>query len=1226
MSYQTDGTASARADSPHAAFVVGLGASAGGIHALKEFFTHVAPDSGLAYVVILHLSPDYESQLAAVLQATAQIPVTQVNERVRIEANHVYVIPPNKNLSIADGDIVLSDMSRGEPRGAPVDFFFRALADARGSRSAAVVLSGTGPNGSAGIRRVKEYGGLTIAQDPNEAEYSDMPRNSIATGLVDFILPIAEMPARIAAYCDHLDRDQQFDEAGQSPVVNAEAMREVLTLLRLRTGHDFSNYKTATLGRRVQRRMHVRGVSSLADYSRSMREQPDEAVALMKELLISVTNFFRDRAAFDALAARVVPRLFEAWPGHDQVRVWVPGCATGEEAYSVAMLLAEHASAAPEPLGVQVFATDLDERAIAKAREGLYTDAEVADVSEERLKRFFHREPDGYRVDRGLRESVLFAHHNLITDPPFSHIDLIACRNLLIYLNRSVQSRVMETFHFALRPGGYLFLGASESPDGRNDLFMTIDKDAHLYESRTVTSRPTPHTSEPVLAHAHLFPPPRAEVRAPERFAPADVHQRLLEQYASPSLVATEHHQVVHMSATVGRYLRVAAGEPSADLMQLIRPELRAELRLALHEAARQRTAVDIRPLSLTLEGVQRAVNISVKPMLHDGDPARGFFLVTFDESEPDKRPEPKVRLPAAADDPAVRLEEELTRIKDQLRVTVEQSETQVEEAKASNEELQAMNEELRSSAEELETSKEELQSVNEELTTVNQELKITIEELAVANNDLQNLNNSSDVGTIFLDREFRVKLSTPAARRIFNLLDADVGRPLSDITNHIIYDRLDEDVRQVLNDLRMIDREIETRDGGWHLMRLRPYRTTDNRIDGVVITFQDITERRNAERQVRQSEERLRLLIDSAIDYAIFTMTPDGTIDSWNSGAQRMFGYAADEIIGQSFDRLFTAQDRAGGVPSAELARVARDGRALDERQHVRKNGTLFYCSGVTTRLNPTGGLGFAKIARDLTDQRDAADALKEAHAGIERGVEERTRALQQQVVERTTAQEHASDLVRKLVTSQEDERARIARDLHDQIGQQLTALRLTLERLADEGRSDGQLTRAVTLAKNIDSELGFIAWELRPAVLDDLGLSAALPRFVKDWSEHYGVVAEYRGSGFSSGHLPREGEVAFYRIAQEALNNVAKHAHASRVDVMLESRDGSIVLVVEDDGVGFDPSAVEGDGRGIGLVGMRERAALIGATLQIESAPGDGTSVFVRSTNRPPAQGEPR
>ena len=646
--------------------------------------------------------------------------------------------------------------------------------------------------------------------------------------------------------------------------------------------------------------------------------------------------------------------------------------------------------------------------------------------------------------------------------------------------------------------------------------------------------------------HADGTPVAHPQRPTPERIAPADLHQRLLDEYAPPSLVATEAHQVVHLSDRVGRYLQLTGGEPSADLLRLARPELRSDLRLALQEAVRQRACVQRPNVPIPLDGVERAVTITVKPVLREDVPLRGYFLILFDESDPD--------------------------------------------------------------------AQEELGSSAGVVTTFNQGLKGTSDELGVTNTDLLNLINSSDVGTIFLDRNLCVRLSTPTARAVFNLLDADAGRPLSDITSRLLYTGLLDDARSSLNDLRRIDHEVETRDGRWHAMHVRPYRTADDRIDGVVITFQDITERRSAERQVRQSEERLRLLIDSVLDYAIFTMASDGKIDSWNPGAERMFGYRADEILGTPLDLLFTPEDRAGGIPAQELERAARDGRAPDERYQLRKSGERFYCSGVTTRLDPAGGLGFAKIARDLTAQRKAAEALKEAHASLEHGVEQRTRALQMEILERSAAQDRATDLVRKLVTSQEDERARIARDLHDQIGQQLTALRLTLERTAEERPSDQQLVRAIELARTIDSELGFIAWELRPAVLDDLGLAAALPRFVEDWSEHYGIGTEYRAAGFEAGHLPREAEVAFYRIAQEALNNVSKHAQASRVDVMLESRDRSVVLVIEDNGVGFDVSTTRAGDRGIGLIGMFERAALAGAALQIESVSGGGTSVFLR------------
>jgi two-component system CheB/CheR fusion protein len=935
----------------------------------------------------------------------------------------------------------------------------------------------------------------------------------------------------------------------------------------------------------------------------------------MKELLISVTNFFRDPHAWGVLAQRVVPRLFLHKGSQDQVRVWVPGCATGEEAYSLAMLLAEHGSATLEPPAIQLFATDLDQRAIVVAREGFYTDAEVADVSDQRLRRFFQRETEGYRVRRELRELVLFAHHNVIRDPPFSHLDLVSCRNLLIYLNRPAQERVVEAFHFALRPGGFLFLGTSESPESTNELFVRFDGAAHLYESRSVVGRPG------VRLPDEAVPPPLAQERMAERrtgqrISPADLHQRLLEQFAPPSVVVTEDNTIVHISEHGGRYLRIGGGEPSRDLLALVRPELRPDLRTALYQAGKGRVDVDVRGVVVPLEDGVHRIDLSVRPILRDGDPARGFFLVTFDDvgttaREPGVEP---VTINSLAEPPAVRLEEELTQVKAQLRATVEQYELQAEAAKASNEELQAMNEELRSAAEELETSKEELQSVNEELTTVNQELKVKIDELGQINNDFHNFINATDIGTIFLDRSLRVKFSTPRARSVFNLLDSDVGRPLSDITSRLHYDDLRSDLRSVLERLSYVERTVQTEDGQWYALRMLPYRTSDNRIDGVVLTFHDVTAQHHADEQVRISEERLRAMIDGALDYAIFTMSEDGVIDSWNTGAQRMFGYSSDEVVGANVAILFTPEDRAAGLHLKELQDARRSGRAADERYHVRKNGTRFYSSGVTRRLG-AGGIGFAKIARDLTAQQETADAIQRAHDDLDVRVRQRTSQLESEVQQHAAAKLSVTSLLHRLVTAQEDERRRIARDLHDHFGQHLTTLRLTLERIQQRqlDTAGDDVSQALVLTEEFGNDIDLLAWELRPAALDELGLIAALPRFVTEWSAHVGLPAEFRARGVESGQLSREAEVVFYRVAQEALNNISKHAHATRADVVLAASDGQVVLVVEDDGIGFDP-ATEEAADGVGLAGMRERAALVGATLQIESSPGKGTSIFLR------------
>ncbi|HEY0551903.1 MAG TPA: CheR family methyltransferase, partial [Verrucomicrobiae bacterium] len=758
--------------------MVGLGGSAGSIQALQKFFEAMPADSGLVFVVILHLSPEHSSSMPLLLSKWTEMKVLSAVDGVKVEANCVYVIPPAKHLWSIDGQLRLTDLAPERGKRVAVDLFLRSLADTHGAHATAIILSGADSDGAIGIKRIKERGGLTIAQEPEEAEHHSMPQSAIATGMVDWVLPVAEMPARLLEYVARERTLRLPPEEGPQPAQpqpntkceTEEALREVLAFLRARTGRDFSYYKRATIVRRISRRMQINGIDQLPDYLSYLRTHPGEAGALLQDLLISVTNFFRDRESFEALEASL-PELFHNKGPGDMVRVWTPACATGEETYSLAMMLIEHARTLESAPSIQVFGCDLDDSAIHAARAGIYPETITADVSEERLRRFFIKEARGYRIRREVREMVLFAAHDLIKDAPFSRMDLVSCRNLLIYLNRDAQKRVFDIFHFALRPHGLLFLGSSESVEDGSPLFEVLDKKHRVYRHRATAKVGLPVPIGPstlmraleAQQQAHrgpmlpgvafdraMMPTTAEQGRGNEQLSFGELHFRLVERLAPPSVVVTSDYEVVHLSENAGKFLQFGGGEPTLNLLRVVHPMLRVELRAALFQAAETSSTVELARVPIETEGgEQRAVNIRVSPAR---ELAPGYLLIVFDSTEfgpgagsgePRTEPEPIVR----------QLEREIEVVKGRLRDTVEQYEANTEELKASNEELQAMNEELRSATEELETSREELQSINEELATVNQELKSKLEELGHSNSDLHNLMGATAIPTVFLDR-----------------------------------------------------------------------------------------------------------------------------------------------------------------------------------------------------------------------------------------------------------------------------------------------------------------------------------------------------------------------------------------------------------------------------------------------------------------------------------------
>ena len=973
------------AEKPHGFLVVGLGASAGGVQALRAFFQHAPADPLIAYVIILHLSPDHDSQLAQVLQAVTRLPVAQVTEKVAVAPGHIYVVSPNQHLTMEAGFIVPSPNLRVEDRRAPVDIFFRTLGDTYGPRAVCVVLSGTGANGSMGLKRIKERGGVVYVQSPREAEFNEMPRHAIATDLVDEVLPVADIPGRIQAYRQSLNTFEIPTQSENRPEQQQQALRELFIHLRARTGHDFSNYKQATLLRRIERRISVRGLPDLPSYAAFLQQHPEESHALLKDLLISVTNFFRDTKPFQTLEQDVLPAIFQGKKSDSVVRIWIAGCATGEEAYSLAMLVAERTMGVLDAPKIQLFATDIDEAAIATAREGLYTLNDTADVSPARLLRFFTKEGDCYRVQRELREMVLFANHNVLKDPPFSRLDLVTCRNVLIYLNSTAQARVMETFHFALKPAGVLFLGSSESVDGASDLYATVSREDHLYRAREVAR---PHYPLPEAAPPLAPPAPAAALRLAEgegrplsRLSLSELHQKLLEQYAPPSLVVNEDYDILHLSEKAGGFLELAGGEPTKNLLKLIRPELRLALRAALHQAVQLQTAIEAQHLPWTKDGQLHSLTIRLKPVTKEGDTTKGFILVIFELHE---QAPPAEKVVLTTDAPIARqLEAELLQVKAQLRHSAEQYEYQAEELKASNEEFQAVNEELRSAAEELETSKEELQSINEELRTVNQELKVKIEEMSVASNNLQNLINSAGVATIFLDRAFCIRLYTPAAQQLFNLIPSDYGRPISDITHRLKYDDLLADAETVLDKLAPLEREVATTDQRTLLMRVLPYRTLEDRISGVVVTLFDITDRKRAEEVVQASEQRLQRMVNVP-SVGVLTFDYADRLLQANDAFLEMVGYTRPELEARQLTwRDFTPPEHTEASQQV-LAQLRQTGRGGPyEKEYFRKDGSRLWLMFVAADL---GDGTIVEYAIDMSARKQAEEAVATDLAGMQR------------------------------------------------------------------------------------------------------------------------------------------------------------------------------------------------------------------------------------------------
>jgi chemotaxis methyl-accepting protein methylase/PAS domain-containing protein len=855
--------ASGRLLSPTAArrpfAIVGIGASAGGLEALAQFLGNVQADSGLAFVVIQHLDPTLKGMMPELLQRTTAMKVVQVKDGLPVRPGCVYVIPPNKDMSILHGKLHL--LEPVAPRGLrlPIDFFFRSLAEDQREFGVGVILSGMGSDGTLGLKAIKENGGVVMVQEPASAKFDAMPSSAIGAGLADFVAPAEELSSKLVDYLHHVPRMGRIEAPMEEKMMSA--LDKVIILLRSNTGQDFTHYRRNTLYRRVERRMGIHQISKISTYVRFLQENPQELGILFKELLIGVTSFFRDSPAWDQLK-KALPALLARRPAGSAMRAWIAGCSTGEEAYSLAMLFREALSRAKSKrnLSLQIYATDIDRDAIAKARQGLYPPNIVADVSPARLSRFFVKEESGYRVNKEIRAMVVFAPQNLIMDPPFNKLDIFCCRNLLIYLTPELQKRLIPLFHYILNPDGLLFLGSSESIGGFTSLFTTVAAKERVFrrrESRALgVQQDFPTVFTPVSGYRSKEP---AEPYRPAASVQMLADQMLKSRYAPPAVLVNEQGDIVYVSGRTGKYLEPAAGKANWNIIAMAREGLRYDLTSALQKVVRTKGSVTVHAFKSGEGHDAQAVDILVQAVQEPKE-LTGMVLFVFTDTaahggapayEGAGRPPERTTRRRS-------LEWELRHARGELKTSREEMQNSQEELRAMNEELQSTNEELQSTNEELTTSKEEMQSLNEELQTVNAELQSKLDETTSANNDMKNLLNSTDIATVFLDNEMRVRRFTSQAKVLFKLIPGDVGRPITDLASKLLYPDLESDAQEVLRTLAVSEKSVSTSDGSWFTARIMPYRTLDNRIDGVVITFADITAAKKLEASLREKHDRL--------------------------------------------------------------------------------------------------------------------------------------------------------------------------------------------------------------------------------------------------------------------------------------------------------------------------------------------------------------------------------
>ena len=946
--------------------IVGIGASAGGLEALEQFFSNMSITSGMSFVVIQHLDPTHKGLLRELIQRTTKMPVFTVTDALMVKPDSVYIIPPNNSMSILNGRLHLFEPKEARGLRLPIDLFFHALADDRHEDSIGIILSGMGSDGSIGIKAIKEEDGLVLVQDPGSAKYDGMPKSAIDSVNADVIASAIDLPERLLSIVNRNLRIKQSQGVKDLP-----SLEKVIIILRMHTGHDFSQYKKATLYRRIERRMSIHQIIKMPSYVRYLQENQTEADILFREILIGVTGFFRNPEVWDTMIQNAMPALCQRLPDDYVLRAWVPGCSTGEEAYSLAIAFREamERSKIDKNLNLHIFATDIDSNAIERARKGLYKSNITADLSPARLARYFKKEKDQYHVNIEIRDMVVFAPHNVIRDPPFTKIDMISCRNLLIYMESDLQKKLLYLFHTSLNKKGLLLLGNSENNGSNSDLFVPIDARLRIYRRSDlakivrIADFPTSFSSrKPTLIESQV------SIKVPENVGNLTM-QLLIDQFSPSSVLVTNRGDILYITGNTRKYLSPAAGKASMNLFAMAADGLRNELPIAFRKATQSYNKVIIRNIKLDNDGQNQYADITIqqieKPLA-----LKGRLLVVFtDVPETDIaviNPKKGKGLEKSLIDG---FENEIQRIKEELQSTREEMQITQEEHKSTNEELQSANEELQSTNEELTTSKEEMQSLNEELHTLNVELHSKIEISLRLNNDLINLLNSTEIATLFIDRELKIRQFSKSITKIFKFQESDIGRPFTDLVTDLDYPGIYVDALEVLQTLIFKEKEIATKDGRWFKIRIMPYRTIDDKIDGLVMTFIDITKLKNIEFSLKESQMILRSFIQ-IVPAVILGLSSDGTVLEFNPEAEKLFGRNKEAVIGKNYVDLFIVESSRKAV-NEDLKKLL--GGTLPDRyvNHVKAvNGDELLIEWMAHKLLDENGLviGIINIGANIT------------------------------------------------------------------------------------------------------------------------------------------------------------------------------------------------------------------------------------------------------------------